>query len=150
MSLPLPSDIQQRITEALFEGNKIQAVKYYREAASVGLAEAKHAVEQMEAELRAQSPARFAEPMIPSGLKASLILVVLGMIPLAITVIVTGGGQGVNGHRYTLAFGFVLSMFIVLQGSITSFHPKRHTMAYILLGLGLMMMVVNVIRVLHS
>ena len=150
MNPPLSTEVQQRITEALYQGNKIEAVRLYREAANTGLAEAKQAVEQMEAELRTQTPTRFAQPAIPSGLKASLLLVILGMIPLAITVIVTGGGQGAQGNRYTLAFGFVLSMFIVLQGSIASFNPKMRTMAYVLLGLGLLLMMVNVIRVLHS
>jgi len=150
MSLPLSSDAQRLIHEALYQGNKIAAIKYYREAANVGLAEAKRAVEQMEAELRVQTPTQFAQPAIPLGLSATLILVAIGMIPLAITVIVTGGGQGVEGHRYTLALGIVLSMFIVLQGSIASFNPKRHTMAYILLGLGVVLMALTVARVLHA
>jgi ribosomal protein L7/L12 len=50
------------ITEALFAGRKIAAIKLYREQTKVGLAEAKHAVEEMEARLRVSAPGLFASP----------------------------------------------------------------------------------------
>jgi hypothetical protein len=44
------------IKETLRQGRKIDAIKQYREAAGLGLAEAKEAVEKLEGELRASSP----------------------------------------------------------------------------------------------
>jgi hypothetical protein len=48
------------IADALFRGNKIEAIKLYRERHGGGLKEAKDAVEELEARLRETSPERFA------------------------------------------------------------------------------------------
>ena len=50
---------RQAIEAAIFAGNKIEAMKLYREATGVGLAEAKEAVEAMEASLRQRHPEKF-------------------------------------------------------------------------------------------
>ncbi len=55
------------IKEALFRGQKIEAIKLYREAIDVGLTEAKTAVEKMEADLRASSPEKFTAPTTKTG-----------------------------------------------------------------------------------
>src|SRR4051812_32418252 len=49
---PAASAPSAAVNEALFAGNKIQAIKLYREQMKVGLAEAKRAVEQIEGQLR--------------------------------------------------------------------------------------------------
>lgn len=54
--VPLP---YAAVTEALFAGRKIQAVKLYREQNRVGLAEAKRAVDEFEARLRVSAPGLF-------------------------------------------------------------------------------------------
>jgi len=59
MITPIPEDKLAGIREALFRGQKIEAIKLYRESADTGLAEAKTAVEKLEAELRAASPEKF-------------------------------------------------------------------------------------------
>jgi len=46
-----PSTIDPRIIEYLKKGNKIEAIKIYREIHNVGLAEAKNAVEGIETSL---------------------------------------------------------------------------------------------------
>ena len=46
-----PSAVDPRIVEYLKKGNKIEAIKIYREIQNVGLAEAKQAVERIEASL---------------------------------------------------------------------------------------------------
>lgn len=48
------------VTDAIFAGQKIQAIKLYREAANTELVEAKQFVEKLEAELRVQYPDRFS------------------------------------------------------------------------------------------
>lgn len=62
METPKPEDQAERIRTALFAGSKIEAIKLYRDQTGVGLAEAKAAVEKLEAELRATVPASFANP----------------------------------------------------------------------------------------
>jgi ribosomal protein L7/L12 len=50
---------RQAIEAAIFAGNKIEAIKLYREATGVGLAEAKAAVEATEKNLRERAPEKF-------------------------------------------------------------------------------------------
>jgi len=50
------------IHDAIFARRKITAIKLYREQTKAGLAEAKLAVEKMEAELRTSSPDQFTAP----------------------------------------------------------------------------------------
>lgn len=61
MSDPDPEIQANRLKEAIFTGQKIQAIKLYREQTGKGLAEAKSAVEKLEAELRASSPDQFTK-----------------------------------------------------------------------------------------
>jgi len=156
MSFELPSDARQRIEEALYRGSKIEAIKIYREVTNTGLAEAKHAVEQMEAELRAQAPTsmpyrELPPPAAPPALGCTLIIVAFGVIALAVLCFVKGAGADkVTERSYTLALSMVLSLFIVLQGCIVSFNPKRLALAYALIGLGLLVTATNVWRVLHA
>jgi hypothetical protein len=62
MSEPNPEDQATAIKKALFAGEKIQAIKLYREQTKEGLAEAKAAVEKLEAELRQTQPGSFTAP----------------------------------------------------------------------------------------
>lgn len=55
----IPEELLAQITEDLFRGQKIKAIKLYRECTGAGLAEAKAAVDQLEAELRAAEPDKF-------------------------------------------------------------------------------------------
>jgi len=56
---PLNDQQRQEIDKELFAGRKISAIRIYRDATGAGLAEAKKAVEDMETDLRRQSPERF-------------------------------------------------------------------------------------------
>ena len=76
MSNPDPGDQANRVKAALLEGNKIQAIKLYREQTGVGLKEAKEAVEKLEAELRGSSPAGFKHPQA-KGCSVGVLLVLL-------------------------------------------------------------------------
>jgi hypothetical protein len=59
MNAPIPEDLRARVSDALYHGRKIEAIKWYRELTGTGLAEAKRVVEQCEAELRAATPEKF-------------------------------------------------------------------------------------------
>ena len=60
------------VCDALYEGRKIEAIKRYREVAGVGLAEAKDAVEALDASLRERSPEKFKAPAPGRGCLAML------------------------------------------------------------------------------
>lgn len=54
------SDVQiNAISDALRGGNKIEAIKLYREATGLGLKESKDAVEALEVDLRGKFPDQF-------------------------------------------------------------------------------------------
>ena len=73
--MSIPEDKLGPIKESIFSGQKITAIKLYREATGVGLADAKDAVEKMEAELRGTSPEKFRAT--PAGKKGCLGVVVM-------------------------------------------------------------------------
>ena len=54
------TETKKEITETIFSGRKIQAIKLYREATGLGLAEAKSFIEELTAELREQAPEKFS------------------------------------------------------------------------------------------
>jgi ribosomal protein L7/L12 len=56
----LPEEKASAITEALFAGQKIEAIKIYRESGGGGLKEAKEAMDRLEAELREECPEKFS------------------------------------------------------------------------------------------
>ena len=55
----LPEEKATAITEALFAGRKIEAIKIYREFSGEGLKEAKDAMDTLEIELRQECPEKF-------------------------------------------------------------------------------------------
>ncbi len=73
MNTPNPEDDANQVKEALFTGQKILAIKLYREQTGVGLAEAKDAVEKLEAGLRASSPERFTAKPAGAGCMSLLL-----------------------------------------------------------------------------
>ena len=80
--VPLTGTRLAAIQAALFGGEKIKAIKLYRELNPVGLAEAKAIIDAMEADLRVQVPGLFRSPPI-SGTSGCLffilIVIVLGL-----------------------------------------------------------------------
>ena len=77
--MPSPTDAQlDAITTALRAGNKIEAIKLYREATGFGLKESKDEVEAIEAGLRAKFPDQF--PAKPAAGKGCLGVLVFGLV----------------------------------------------------------------------
>jgi len=66
------------ISEALFAGNKIQAIKLYRQQTKADLKDSKRAVEEIEAHLRASAPGLFVTPPGNRYLPVFLVVVALG------------------------------------------------------------------------
>lgn len=59
MSALLPPEQITKLSEMIYSGQKIEAIKVYRELTQVGLKEAKDEVEALEAALRKQFPEKF-------------------------------------------------------------------------------------------
>jgi hypothetical protein len=74
------SDLQkEQLTQAIFQGRKIEAIKVYRDVTGQGLAESKAAVEQLEAHLRQTKPDLFQVASGKSGCASAVMAaVVLG------------------------------------------------------------------------
>jgi hypothetical protein len=61
------------ISNALYSGNKIEAIKLYRTATGKDLKDSKDAVEKLAVELEARNPAMFARRRSQSGSLATLL-----------------------------------------------------------------------------
>ncbi|MEW6305813.1 MAG: hypothetical protein AB1705_20230 [Verrucomicrobiota bacterium] len=68
------------IEELLYRGQKITAIKAHREKYRSGLADAKNAVEVLEAELRAKHPERFSHAPKSGCAGVFLLLLTAGMV----------------------------------------------------------------------
>jgi len=71
----VPGSTPNPVDTALFQGQKIEAIKRYRAVHQCDLKEAKDAVERRERELRLQEPSRFVDK--PSGCLTVVLIVVL-------------------------------------------------------------------------
>ena len=67
MPSPIPQDKLQALSDLITAGQKLEAIKLHRELTGDGLAEAKTAVEQLEASLRKATPEKFATPRNSKG-----------------------------------------------------------------------------------
>jgi hypothetical protein len=85
MSDPIPDEVVQEIGNLLRAGQKIDAIKLYREHSGKGLKESKEFVEAIEADLRAKNPGSFTAP---AGGKGCLTAFVLCGLAAGVIVIV--------------------------------------------------------------
>lgn len=61
------------ISNAIYAGNKIEAIKFYRTATGKDLKDSKDAVEKLAAELEARNPAMFAKQRRQGGSLATTV-----------------------------------------------------------------------------
>jgi ribosomal protein L7/L12 len=74
----LTSEQRETITQAIFAGRKIEAIKELRSVSGLGLKEAKDVVETIESELRAAQPERFTGAGAKRGCGSAVLLACLG------------------------------------------------------------------------
>ncbi|WP_224772889.1 ribosomal protein L7/L12 [Pelagicoccus enzymogenes] len=77
MANELDEEQMKRLADALKSGQKIEAIKSYREATGLGLKEAKDAVEALHADLHAKYPDEYPEPSKSVGCGSSAALIAL-------------------------------------------------------------------------
>ena len=83
----------QAITAEIFEGNKIAAIKLYRDLVpGTGLAEAKQAAEKMETDLRRTQPEKFKPGAAKAGCGATAMAVMILLV--AATVVLVSRATG--------------------------------------------------------
>ncbi len=85
----LPGSESDSITAAIFAGEKIQAIRLYRELhPGTGLAEAKETVEKLAEQLYAKHPGRFTRPPQKAGCAAVFLFGIL--LPMLAWYLITG------------------------------------------------------------
>ncbi|MBL8858389.1 MAG: ribosomal protein L7/L12 [Planctomycetes bacterium] len=80
----LPPEQRTAITEAIYAGRKIEAIKELRNVSGLGLRESKEVVETIERELRVAHPERFAGTASKAGCGSAAVFLVALAVPLAI------------------------------------------------------------------
>jgi hypothetical protein len=78
----LPDEMVVRISDALYAGRKIEAIRFYRQATRLGLKESKDFIEALEVRLRQESPDKLTVP--PGGAGCSRTMIVLLAVGVAI------------------------------------------------------------------
>ena len=91
MERPISSNALAQVQAAIFNGQKIIAIRIYREDTGASLTDAKAAVEKLEAEGRATSPEKFQAPAArKKGCGGICMLAVIGFIVMtAILILLT-------------------------------------------------------------
>ncbi len=77
MSEELTSEDREKIVEALYAGQKIQAIKDYREATGAGLKESKEFIDALEQKLREEHPDRMKPAASGCSSTASMLMIVV-------------------------------------------------------------------------
>lgn len=87
MSGQVPPEMAKQIADEVFAGNKISAIRLYREFSGKGLKESKEFVEALEAELRGKEPGKFtASPKGKGCLGMAIACLVSAVFVVAVLV----------------------------------------------------------------
>jgi len=71
MDRKIPDDALEELSDCLFRGRKLEAVKRCRECSGLSLKDAKKAVQELETSLRLEFPDKFAAPPRGKGCSAT-------------------------------------------------------------------------------
>lgn len=144
MSAPLSDEQLAPIRTALQQKNKILAIKHYRELTHVSLAEAKHAVEQLEMgviptmpnsapAMPSPAPLAGSESKAPAGLGCVIFILVL-----ALGYFVFNGldawrnGQEELMHRHERASGMILCVWLTASATLNTANPNKRALGVVL------------------
>jgi len=125
MIATLPTEIREKIETCLFAGQKIGAVKLYRDATPGSLAEAKAAMDELESQLRAEFPTRFTKVVVPIPMTILMILTaVLVMIVGSLRLWATHTGDVAAQARYQHSLSGVFPVMTAVSTCIYSLQPR--------------------------
>ncbi len=87
MPTNITDDQINTLSEMIFQGQKIQAIKLYREMSNLGLKESKDAVEELEKSLRSTAPGKFTAGAQGKGCLGIIVagLMVSGVVTYCLT-----------------------------------------------------------------
>jgi ribosomal protein L7/L12 len=71
---------RQQIIEALYAGNKISAIKIYRQATGDSLSQSKEFIDALEIALRTENPSAFAHPVAAGCGTTTAVLLFIGIL----------------------------------------------------------------------
>ncbi len=83
MAGQLPDEAVEQIQTAIFAGQKIMAIKLYRQATNSSLVDAKNFIEALQQRLWRESPQRFTVQPGNAGCSRAVVVVVLVLIMIA-------------------------------------------------------------------
>lgn len=133
MSAPLSPETLRKIEDCLFAGQKVAAVKLYRDATESGLAEAKSAVDATELNLRAEFPNKFTMVAVPWPMNLLLMLCGISMMTLGgMKIWATHTGDVAAQGRYQHALSLSLLLMCCVSMCIHSLTPKRRWLVILL------------------
>ncbi len=92
MSNQIPTEVAQQIADRVFSGQKIAAIKLYREHSGKNLKEAKEFIESLEAQLRAREPDKFRTPAVGKGCLAQVGGIGVGILVIVLVLIMALSG----------------------------------------------------------
>ncbi|HTD88945.1 MAG TPA: hypothetical protein VK850_20405 [Candidatus Binatia bacterium] len=88
MERPISTNALAQVQSALFKGDKIVAIKIYRQDTGSSLAEAKDAVDKLEAEWRTAFPEKFTAARRSKGCGGCVtVFIVLGALVLLVLLV---------------------------------------------------------------
>lgn len=149
MDTTLDETTLQRIRSAILSGRKIEAVRLYRGATQLGLAEAKDAADRIEKELRITSPEKFTAHQAPWGVSLALIISLSAVGYLAFMALWSSHTSDVTAERrYSDAASVATLVMITLYGCIFSYSPTRRRLGHLSLLVALFLMVAKIYRAL--
>lgn len=96
----LPLRYRYDIGNALRNGDKLRAIKLYREAAGCDLTTAHREIERLEQQMRAANPHAFRQQTRPQGCGCLVFIILLAAVLAAVTGIFTGGVDFERLRRY--------------------------------------------------
>lgn len=154
----IPAKEQEEILAAVASGKKIHAIKLYREATGLGLAESKAVIDDLEARIPGPSimPVVAASATVPGSTPpnsvpaaavapssatagCAALITVLTMIGLAVALFTVPTTDKELG-RHVDAFSIAALMLITIQGCRLAANPRRKTLAFLVLGTAVLLM----------
>lgn len=82
--MDISDELKDQITEAIFAGRKIEAIKLYREATGQGLKESKDFIEALTVRLREEHPDRVPEQSAGCGAAVLMLCILAASIASAL------------------------------------------------------------------
>lgn len=147
MTQPIEDLARSEINEALFRGEKIQAIRLYRQATGTGLADAKAAIERIETELRIQSPGNYQHAPsapVPTGIGCMMLVMAVIVAAFSVNWFLADRSDAALRLRHQNVFFQLTSVWMAVMGCSMAMQPGRRKLGYACLAMALVMMALGI------